>query len=101
MTASRSLITPKKNLFSYCSAFLGAYSQHLLAAVPMHLSRDFARQHDEAITEAVAKALELGELNARDKLLLQRKISDHELLPSQELVNLLPATLNAALRIAS
>ena len=129
--------------------------QHLLAAVPMHLSRDFARLHDEAITEAVAKALELGELNARDKLLMQRKISDHGLglrsmegnleflflsgfmrsvqsikrafptfhevlhhtlegesglgrdlmdaleylrgLPSQELVNLLPATLDAAL----
>ena len=53
--------------------------QHLLAAVPMHLSRDFARLHDEAITEAVAKALELGELNARDKLLMQRKISDHGL----------------------
>ena len=42
----------------------------------MHLSRDFSRQHDEAITEAVAKALELGELDARDKLLMQRKISD-------------------------
>ena len=126
--------------------------QHLLAAVPMHLSRDFARHHGKAITEAVAKALGLDELNARDKLLLQRKISDHGLglrsmegnldffsfrvhavsaikrafptfhevlnhtlegesglgrdlmdaleylrgLPSQKLVNLLPATLDAA-----
>ena len=33
--------------------------QHLLAAVPTHLSRDFARQHDEAIMNAVADALEL------------------------------------------
>ena len=60
--------------------------QHLLASFPMHLSKDFARQHDEAITEAVAKALELGELNARDKQLMQRKISDHGLgLRSMEL----------------
>ena len=53
--------------------------QHLLAAVPMHLSRDFARQHDEAITAAVANALELGTLTERDKLLMQRKISNHGL----------------------
>jgi hypothetical protein len=44
--------------------------QHLLAAVPMHLSRDFAKQHDEAISKAVAATLELGELTDRDKLLL-------------------------------
>jgi len=45
----------------------------------MHLSRDFARQHDEAITAAVANALELGTLTERDKLLMQRKISNHGL----------------------
>ena len=38
--------------------------QHLLAAVPMHLSRDFARQHEEAITAAVANALNLGTLTS-------------------------------------
>ena len=53
--------------------------QHLLAAVPPHLSRDFARQHDEAISAAVANALELGTLTGRDKLLMQRKISNHGL----------------------
>ena len=50
--------------------------QHLLAAVPIHLSRDFAKQHDEAISTAT---LELGDLNERDKLLMQRKISNHGL----------------------
>ena len=34
--------------------------QHLLAAVPMNLSRDFAKQHDEALFSAVAATLELG-----------------------------------------
>jgi hypothetical protein len=53
--------------------------QHLLAAVPMHLSRDFARQHDEAIMTAVAEVLDLGTLTPRDRLLMQRKISDHGL----------------------
>ena len=53
--------------------------QHLLAAVPMHLSREFACQHDEAITTAVANALDLGILTDRDKLLMQRKISNHGL----------------------
>ena len=53
--------------------------QHLLAAVPTHLSRDFAKQHDEAITKAVAATLDLGELSERDKLLMQRKISQHGL----------------------
>ncbi len=54
--------------------------QHLLAAVPIHLSRDFAKQHDEAISTAVAATLELGDLNERrDKLLMQRKISNHGL----------------------
>ncbi len=47
--------------------------QHLLAAKPMHLSRDFARQHDDAITTAVANALDLGTLTNRDKFLMQRK----------------------------
>ena len=53
--------------------------QHLLAAVPMHLSRDFARQHDEVLSKAVAATLDLGELTVRDKLLMQRKISKHGL----------------------
>ena len=53
--------------------------QHLLAAVPIHLSSDFARQHDEAISEAVAATLDLGDLTDRDKLLMQRKISKHGL----------------------
>ena len=53
--------------------------QHLLAAVPIYLSRDFAKQHDEAISKAVAETLELGVLTERDKLLMQRKISKHGL----------------------
>jgi hypothetical protein len=53
--------------------------QHLLAAVPTHLSRDFAKQHDEAIIKAVAATLDLGDLTERDKLLMQRKISQHGL----------------------
>ncbi len=53
--------------------------EHLLAAVPMNLSRDFARQHDEAIMNAVAEVLDLGTLSSRDNLLMQRKISDHGL----------------------
>ena len=53
--------------------------QHLLAAVPIGLSRSFAQQHDEAISSAVAATLDLGELNERDKLLMQRKISKHGL----------------------
>ena len=53
--------------------------QHLLAAVPIGLSRSFAQQHDEAISSAVAAILDLGELNERDKLLMQRKISKHGL----------------------
>jgi hypothetical protein len=53
--------------------------QHLLAAVPTHLSRDFAKEHDEALSRAVAETLELGELTERDKLLMQRKISNHGL----------------------
>ena len=53
--------------------------QHLLAAVPIQLSRDFAKQHNEAISKAVAETLELGNLTERDKLLMQRKISKHGL----------------------
>ena len=45
----------------------------------MHLSRDFAKHHDEAISTAVAATLELGDLDERDKLLMQRKISNHGL----------------------
>ncbi len=47
--------------------------QRPLATVPMNLSRDFARQYDEAIMNAVAEVLDLG------TLLMQRKISDHGL----------------------
>ena len=53
--------------------------QHLLAAVPPSISRDYARQHDEALADAMADALELGALTERDQLLLQRKISHHGL----------------------
>jgi len=53
--------------------------QHLLAAVTPSISREFARQHDEAITGAVAQVLDLGTLTERDRLLMQRKISDHGL----------------------
>ena len=49
--------------------------QHLLATVPMNLSRDFAKQHDEALFSAVAATLELGHLTDRDRLLMQRKVS--------------------------
>ena len=35
-------------------------TQHLLAAVPMHLLRNFARQHDEAITAAKTRWILLG-----------------------------------------
>ena len=45
----------------------------------MHLSRDLARQHDEAIMTAVAEVLDLGALTPRDRLLMQRKISGHGL----------------------
>ena len=53
--------------------------QHLLAAVPIGLSRSFAEKHDKAISNAVAATLDLGELTERDKLLMQRKISKHGL----------------------
>ena len=53
--------------------------QHLLSAVPTHLSRYFARQHDEAIMNAVAAALNLGILTEKHKLLMQRKIYNHGL----------------------
>ena len=42
--------------------------QHLLAAVLMNLSRDFAKQHDEAISDAVAATLKLGYFTERDRL---------------------------------
>ena len=44
--------------------------QHLLGAVPIDLSRHFAHEHDEAITTAVADALDLGPLTKREKLLM-------------------------------
>ncbi len=54
--------------------------QRLLAAAPIHLSRKFAKQHDKAISTAVAATLQLvGDLNERDKLLMQRKVSNHGL----------------------
>ena len=45
----------------------------------MNLSIDFAKQHDEALFCAVAATLELGYLTERDRLLMQRKISNHGL----------------------
>ncbi len=43
----------------------------------MNLLRDFAHQHDEAIMNVVAKVLDLVTLTPRNKLLMQRKVSDH------------------------
>ena len=45
----------------------------------MNLSRGFAKQHDEALFSAVAATLELGQLTDRDRLLMQRKVSNHGL----------------------
>ena len=45
----------------------------------MNLSRDFAKQHAEALFSAVAATLELGHLPDRDRLLMQRKVSNHGL----------------------
>ena len=59
--------------------FIPGRIQHLLAAVPMNLSRSFAKQHDEALFSAVAATLELGQLTERDRLLMQRKVSNHGL----------------------
>ena len=63
--------------------FIPGRIQHLLAAVPMNLSRDFAKQHDEALFDAgagaVAATLELGNLTDRDGLLMQRKLYNHGL----------------------
>ena len=53
--------------------------QHLLAAVPTDISRPFARRHDEALRNAVAQVLQLGQLTERDILQMQRKISNHGL----------------------
>ena len=50
--------------------------QHLLGAVPINLSRKFAHEHDEAITTTVADTL-----TKRDKLFMQRKLSNHGLGP--------------------
>jgi len=51
--------------------------QHLLAAIPMDISRPFARRHDEALRNAVAQVLQLGQLTQRDILQMQRKVSNH------------------------
>ena len=48
-------------------------------SLPINLSRHFAHKHDEAITIAVANALDLGPLTKRDKLLMQQKLSNHGL----------------------
>ena len=53
--------------------------QLLLGAVTINLSRHFTNKHDEAITTAVADALDLDPLTKRDKLLMQRKLSNHGL----------------------
>ena len=55
--------------------------QHLLGAAPINLSRHFAHEHDKAITTAVADAdaLDLGPLTKHDKLIIQRKLSNHGL----------------------
>ena len=39
--------------------------QHLLAAIPMDISMPFARRHDEALRNAVAQVLQLGQLTQR------------------------------------
>ncbi len=61
-------------LLLYC---IPGRMQHLLAAIPMDISRSFARRHDEALRNAVAQVLQLGELTQRDILQMQRKISNH------------------------
>ncbi len=52
--------------------------QHLLAAVQIGLSRSFAQQHDEAISNAVTATFD-PELTERNKLLMQREMSRHGL----------------------
>jgi hypothetical protein len=68
----------QEKLILLCQCIPGRI-QHLLAATPMEVSRTFAQQHDEALYTAMATVLDLGELNQRDKLLMQRKISNHGL----------------------
>jgi hypothetical protein len=51
----------------------------------MSLSRNFDRQHDDAIMHAVAEVLDLGTLIPRDKLLMQQKHSDHGLVGLQSM----------------
>jgi hypothetical protein len=53
--------------------------QHLLRAINPSISREFAKQHDAALRDAVAQVLDLGPLTDRDELLMQRKIADHGL----------------------
>ena len=50
--------------------------QHLLAAVPMSVSREYAIKHD---ANAVAEVLGLGVFSDRDLLQIQRKVSNHGL----------------------
>ncbi len=63
-----------ENLLYSCSVFQEEYNTYLLR-IPC-ASRG---THDEAITTAVANALNLGTLTNREKLLMQRKISNHGL----------------------
>ncbi len=65
------LKTLRKSLFSFYSAFLEE-STGSSSNTPV---KRICQQHDEAILTAVAATLELGDLDERDKLLMQRKIS--------------------------
>jgi hypothetical protein len=69
-------VQDKLLLLLYC---IPGRMQHLLAAVPISVSRDFAIEYDAAIQNAVAQVLGLGTLNARDLLQIQRKVSNHGL----------------------
>ena len=69
-------VQDKLLLLLYC---IPGRLQHFLAAVPISISREFAIEHDEAIQNAVAEVLGLGTLNERDRLQIQRKVSNHGL----------------------
>jgi hypothetical protein len=69
-------IQDKLLLLLYC---IPGRIQHLLSVVPPSISRTYAQQHDDALREAVASTLQLGQLRERDILQFQRKISNHGL----------------------
>ena len=69
-------VQDKLLLLLYC---IPGRLQHFLAAVPMSISRDFAIEHDASVQRAVADVLGLGTLNERDRLQIQRKVSNHGL----------------------